>query len=399
MNLDRFLDFGKGISQTITEATLSNDTKFMVKYYQADGDCFFVDDRQQTLLHLATRNKNKEAVELLLLIGLDPNQGDKYEETPLHIASYMGSIEIATVLLQYHASPNKQNTTLQTPLHKACFKGSVDVITLLISYEADIYAIDENHSTIMQYAVRSKKIKAVKYLAEHGAIVNSFDIRKQSTLHYAALYSTVEIVQYLIDYGVNPYSKDQYLSTPLHLAVEHPHIEMVEILLQYGLTSYDKNKFNNSPYDVANIKSRYESIELFNKLKNDAEYQSRLKRNMLCLSIVMNEFDRADSLINIVNVNDRDIFGNTALFYAIMNNEPYLVERLLQQDASIYNIDRMGDDAIYYATIIGNIEIITLIQQKQVQYDKKYAGYTIFEYAMKLHDITVYETLKKGSNL
>ena len=250
----------------------------------------------------------------------------------------------------------------------------------------------------MQFAVRSKKIKAVTYLAEYGAIVNSLDVRKNSTLHYAAQHSTVDIVKYLIDFGVNPYSKNQYLSTPLHLAVEHPHIEMVELFLQYGLTSYDKDKFNQSPYDVSVMKSRYESTELFNKFKNDKEYQSKLKRNMLSLSIVMNEFDRAVSLARISNVNSKDIFGNTPLFYAIMNSEEYLVKLLLENDASIYNIDFTEDDAIYYATLVGNIEIIKLIQRRNINYTKKYGGYTVLEYAMRMHDMNIYETLKKGSN-
>jgi len=85
------------------------------------------------------------------------------------------------------------------------------------------------------------------------------------------------------------------------------------------------------------------------------------------------------------------------LFYAIMNREPYLVEKLLQFNASIYNIDSYMDDAIYYATIVGNIEIIKHLQQKEIDYNKKYGGYTVLELSMYNHNIDVYEILKKGS--
>ena len=110
----------------------------------------------------------------------------------------------------------------------------------------------------------------------------------------------------------------------------------------------------------------------------------------------MNEFDKADSLIDIVNVNDKDIFGNTPLFYAIMNREYFLVERLLQKDASIYNIDFSKDDAIYYATVVGDENIVRLIQTKKVDYTKKYGEYTVLEYAKHNRLKKVLEQLKKG---
>jgi ankyrin repeat protein len=178
--------------------------------------------------------------------------------------------------------------------------------------------------------------------------------------------------------------------------VEHPDEEMVEIFIEYGLTSYDMSKFSQSPYDIAIQKNKYEAVELFNRLKNDKDYQSRLKRNPLTLAIVMNEFDKADSLIDIVNVNDKDIFGNTPLFYAIMNREYFLVERLLQKDASIYNIDFSKDDAIYYATVVGDENIVRLIQTKKVDYTKKYGEYTVLEYAKHNRLKKVLEQLKKG---
>ena len=380
MNLDKYLEFGHGISDSIFTAALHNDTKYIVKYFESEGDVHIKDEYGQSLLHLSTRNKAFEAVELLLLLGVNPNVKDRH-------------------LLLKGANPNEPNKTKQTPLHKACFKGSVSAIKLLLDYHADLFGIDENNSTIMHYAVRSKKIKAVKYIIERGAIINSLDIRRQSTLHYAAQFSRVEIVKYLDEIGINPYSKDQYKSTPLHLAVEHPDIEMVDTFLACGLTSYDKNKFNQSPYDIAILKNRYEAVENFIKRKNDKTYQSRLKRNPLTLSIIMNEFDKAVSLIDICNVNDKDIFGNSALFYAIMNQEAYIVERLLDNDASIYNIDSKGDDALYYATLIGDLEIIALIQTRQVDYTKKYGGYTVIEHAMRVNDLRVYELLKKGSEI
>ncbi len=397
IKLDKYLQYGKGISNSIFIAVLTNDTKYIVKYYESGSDIFILDEREQTLLHLAARNKAIHSMELLLELGLNPNIGDKYNETPLHIVSFMGAVDLVKLLLENNADPNHTNNSFQTPLHRAAFKGSVEVINLLLDYHANIYAVDENHTSVIQYAVRSKKIKGVKLLTSRGAIVNSLDSRLQSTHHYAALYSTVDIAEYLIELGVNPYSKNHYQFTPLHLAIEHPHSDMVSLFLKHGLTSYDKNKYGQSPYDLAILKNSYESVEIFNRLKNDKEYQAKLRSNPLAFSIVMNEFDKADSLIPISDVNDPDIFGNTPLYYAIMNREPYLVERLLQHNANICNIDSFKDSAIYYATIVGDIDIIRHLQKKEIDYTKKYGGYTVLELANHNQNIEVYEILKKGS--
>jgi ankyrin repeat protein len=171
---------------------------------------------------------------------------------------------------------------------------------------------------------------------------------------------------------------------------------MVKLFLKHGLTSYDKNKFGQSPYDRAIFKNSYESVEIFNRLKNDKDYQSQLLKTPLILSIVMNEFDKADCLIPISNVDEKDSFGNTALFYAIMNRESYLVEKLLNKNASIYNIDRWNKNAIYFATIVGNIDIIKHLQKAKIDYTEKYDGYSVLEIARYNHDLEVYEVLKKG---
>ena len=394
MDLDKYFSQGNGMSESIFIAALRNDTKYIVNYFKTGNNLEIVDERNQSLLHLATRNKALFSLELLLELGLNPNLGDKYNETPLHIASFMGNDEMVALLLKYKANPNSLNDNLQTPIHKASFKGSVEVIKILLDNNADIYLLDEFHTSVIQFAVRSKKIKAVKFLIEKGAIINSLDIQKKSTLHYAAIYSRVDIVKLLIESGVNPYVKTLYKQTPLHLAIEHPVFEMVEVFMESGLTSYDKSKFGYSPYDEAIQKNKFEAVELFNRLKNNKDYQSRVRKNALCLSIVMNDFDQADSLIPRSNVNLKDTFGNTALFYAIMNEEPYLVEQLLKFDASIYSIDKMGLDAIYYAVLVGNLEVVRLIMQKQVNLNKKYLGYNVLEHAKYSGNNQVYNLLE-----
>ena len=125
--------------KSIYIAALKNDTGYILNYLKEGNDLHLKDERKQTLLHLATRNKARISLQLLLQLGLDPNESDKYKDTPLHIASHMGDLEMVKLLLQYHANPNSRNDKRQTPLHRACFKGTVSVINELVNHEGNLF--------------------------------------------------------------------------------------------------------------------------------------------------------------------------------------------------------------------------------------------------------------------
>jgi ankyrin len=376
-------------------AALQDDVKTL-KDYQADGgDLTIADDRSQTLLHLATRNKSHGALAWLLAMGLDPDVGDKYLDAPLHIAAHMGDEAMIRVLLASGADPDVRNHIGETPLHQAALRGSVPAMKALLGASADLYALSETQTSVMQYAVRSKKPSAVRFLVEAGAILNSLDNRQQSTMHYAATHSTVDIVRYLIDQGVNPYGKTMYHLTPLHLAVDQPHTEMLRVFLDAGCTSYDESRFGQSPYDLARQKNRIEAIEQFQRWKNDRELQDRLHANGLTFAIVRNEFDKAVSLAARVDVNERDLYGNTPLFYAIMNQEPYLVDVLLRHGASTNNIDRMNLDAIHYAVLVGDPEMVRLVLKKTTDLSRAYLGHTVREFAERMGNESLVQLLEE----
>ena len=139
MDLSEYVRNGNGSSESIYIAALKNDTGYILNYLKEGNDLHLKDERKQTLLHLATRNKARISLQLLLQLGLDPNESDKYKDTPLHIASHMGDLEMVKLLLQYHANPNSRNDKRQTPLHRACFKGTVSVINELVNHEGNLF--------------------------------------------------------------------------------------------------------------------------------------------------------------------------------------------------------------------------------------------------------------------
>ena len=99
MEINQYMNYGDGRSESIYIAALKNDCKYILNYIKDGNILDITDERKQTLLHLATRNKALQSLQLLLTLGLYPNKGDKYKDTPLHIASFMGNVEMIKYLL------------------------------------------------------------------------------------------------------------------------------------------------------------------------------------------------------------------------------------------------------------------------------------------------------------
>ena len=127
------------------------------------------DDTGYTKLHIATRDRNVEDVETLLMLGADVNAKNKNQITPLHFAADKGYLEIVKLLLQNGADVNAKNNNQYTPLHHAADKGHSKIAELLIQSGADVHAKSSYQSTPLHYAARNGYLEVVEVLLNHGA--------------------------------------------------------------------------------------------------------------------------------------------------------------------------------------------------------------------------------------
>ena len=111
--------------------------------------CFEVDvnflwgNEQDTPLHRASMNGDKDVVQLLLDQGADPNKADEEGETPLHWATKKGHKDVVQLLLDQGAVHNIASHYGRTPLHQAVSAGYQEVVQLLLDVGADPSTIDQ----------------------------------------------------------------------------------------------------------------------------------------------------------------------------------------------------------------------------------------------------------------
>ncbi|EXJ67647.1 uncharacterized protein A1O5_08993 [Cladophialophora psammophila CBS 110553] len=124
-------------------------------------------------------------LQLLIDLGQDVNARDRYQNTLLHTAVCDRQKEIVAALVANHADIEAKDRWGCAPLHKAW--PSPDILTLLLKSGANIAAQDEYGDTVLHMAARIGNAVAVRALLEAGSDVNACNFCKQTALHKASL--------------------------------------------------------------------------------------------------------------------------------------------------------------------------------------------------------------------
>jgi len=161
------------------------------------------DQEQLTPLHKAVRDKQYDALELLLSLGtcnLDAAASASNQLlTPLHTAATMGDQRAVAMLLRAGASVHTLTSRGATPLHKAAVRGHVDVLRMLVE--------------------------------EGGALVEVTDDVGRTPLHWAAFYHRVPAVTALRELGADPHQIDRFGSSSFTLATKKNYTDVIAALV------------------------------------------------------------------------------------------------------------------------------------------------------------------------
>ena len=123
----------------------------------------------RTLLHSAAGAGSLRMVELLLLLGADPNVLDGGRHTPLYCTGNEcagpESAEVVHALVRAGARVDAcDGVTEATPLHMAARRGNVVVARALLECGADLHARDRRGDTPFDRAVNCRKMHVAEFL-------------------------------------------------------------------------------------------------------------------------------------------------------------------------------------------------------------------------------------------
>ncbi|KAH3747899.1 uncharacterized protein LOC127847976 [Dreissena polymorpha] len=293
-------------------------------------------DSNATLL-LAAHSGDTQMLELLI------SKGAKVTGDTVYVAMHNSKTTCLQAVMRGNTAVNDNGNIVNGnyPIIVASRKGLNEAVTCMLKNGANPSLQNEKNMTALHIAVLYNRASIVKELLEHGAQINRKNKKYQRTpLHIAADKGHANIVQYLLEKGADINSKDCRGHYPIFLAAICGHVSTVKVFLKH-----------NKQQDQMRVKS-YGTKSL---LKGMSLYHVAVwKNNKKMIQMLIEE--NAD-------VNVKDFFGQTPLFYAIMSNKKRLVNMLLTRaDQTI--AQKQGFTPLHAAIFKGNTELASKLCEK-----------------------------------
>ncbi|ETS85826.1 hypothetical protein PFICI_03851 [Pestalotiopsis fici W106-1] len=323
-----------------------------------------------TGLHLAAYFGLAGVVGSILDDHLDPDIRDSKRRAPLWYAARNGHQDVVGQLLDRNCQPDGEDQNGATLFQQAVQNGHEAVIRLLLDYGADVNqmdkdgetplydAMDKDGETPLFQAASNGYDNIVRLLLDHGADVNHIAEYGETPLSRAAKHGYEAIMRLLLDHGAGVNHIAEYGETPLSRAAKHGHEAIVRLLLDHGAGVNHMDEGGVTPLSRAARNGREAIVEML--VKHGANINVRLPGNepTLLLVTARRAFWRIVDLLLATGADheSRDIYGRSALVYAIIWDHPEAVDVLLAQNKLDLDAkDHWGSTAISFAARSGNV--------------------------------------------
>ncbi|XP_011692189.1 PREDICTED: serine/threonine-protein phosphatase 6 regulatory ankyrin repeat subunit B [Wasmannia auropunctata] len=247
------IDKGKIPLLLAIEAGNQSICRKLLAHQQASDQLCATTPAGDSAVHLATRRKNIDMVQILLDYGAAVNMQNGDGQTALHIASAEGDKTLVKYLYDIRASASITDYQDRTPMHLAAENGHATIIELLADkFNANIFERTKDGSTLMHIASLNGHSECVTMLLKKGLYLHMPNKRGARSIHIAAEYGHVGIISTLLQRGekVDATTNDAY--TALHIAVENIKPAVVETLLGYGAKVHVRGgKLRETPLHIA----------------------------------------------------------------------------------------------------------------------------------------------------
>ena len=150
---------------------------------------------QDSLLHVAVRNRNYEICKMLIKFGADVNLLNLYGQSPLHVAEANFDFRMCKCLMR---TREEKRTRYKNPLH--------------------IYAKRNNFGMLKAHLYQNRN-------------VNETDEKMRTPLHVAIIFASDSICDLLLKYGSDIYAEDRNMDNPIQLAFYYDRLELRERML------------------------------------------------------------------------------------------------------------------------------------------------------------------------
>ena len=212
----------------------------------------------------AIEYNNERAVNLFLILGINPNINDELGRSALAIASIDFDEKIIRNLIK-HGAKVKEDLGGDALL-SACWHNNLNIVKILVQKKTNInFKGFEKITPLMNACIKGDK-KLISFLVKHGAKINSKEKDGFSPLLYACIHNSRNVIAYLVQNGADVNQRNKNGHSPLEICIMNNNLAQVKLLINNGADLSIKNEQGETPLSLA-IKLGYKDIESFIKSK------------------------------------------------------------------------------------------------------------------------------------
>jgi ankyrin repeat protein len=354
------------------------------------------------IMREAARQGHEDFVRMLVERGFDLSA----RFSPLWEAVSSGSLPLVEYLIRHGANPCQVDDELIHPaIHRAADEGHLEILKLLLEHGADPWrvrtvregvskffertAIEEAmwgcHSEVVDFllsrlpndlpkpamlgitvtAIRSKSPEVLHFMLERlfdGVEPEEKREYEQRLITVAVSERTEETLKLLLDRGFEFTFMDENGSSPLHVAAASGTADIALMLLEHGADMHGRTKENKSPIGIA---ARAWNIGVLSVLL-DWNTQTGLPIEDDFIVVETAESGHSHKWKEAVRlllshgapVDGCNADGETALHYAVLDNDIDLVRDLLGHGINTSMVSRRGGSPLHFAAFKGYMDIV-----------------------------------------
>ena len=354
----------------------------------------------QTPLLLAVGKRQKEAMNVLLDAGADPDIADEKGNTCLHVAIHQDFKEAVPPIVEKSKKINAMNDSKETALFLACGNKMYGVVKALLAAQADPNIVCQDESVnCLHLACSLGDTQLFDILLPASKDVDAVTLKQHSPILLACSKKNVEIVKSLLKAGATPNVHDKSMETPLHIATMKHVPELVSILLEHTDEPLDvnvQNRRQHTPLFIACAKGYTDIARQLMEKGADVNIKDEKLNTPLHMAILHNSLDVIDDLLkHKADLNIAGQQGITPLHAAILQGTDEAVKRLLGNNPApdIDAVDCDGDTPLHVASRVPGrtTKSVQLVQKGANLRKLNSSRHTPFDYLVRRCDRSVLE--------
>ena len=321
---------------------------------------------------------------------------------PLNLACQNGDLQVVVFLIK----TCKHNPQQEGALHSACVSNNLDLVSYLVSEcNCDPKVSDKDGNTSLHKACKWGCLPIVKFLIDNDpSLLNTKNMKKETGLHVACFHARSSICQFLASFSECDTVAQNYKNeTPLHIACYHPYCDIIICLITK--TSKDvlncPDELGDTPLFNACRTGDLEVVKQLTRSGSNPFYINKNSREMpvhiACRLQRKDMLEKFFTFLDDAPINHRNIFGQTTLHLACINDSLDIIRFLLEHSCDQNIADSVGQTPLHIASTKNNLEIAEcfLTLQGTDLNAKSMSGYTALQYACKNGLTSMVELLMK----